>query len=226
VWFHTDAAQAVGKIPIDVGELGVDLLSMCAHKLYGPKGIGLLYVRAGRPRLRLRPLQFGGGQEGGRRPGTLPVALIVGFAKAVEIACAQRSEEARRLTALRERLWGRLSAELGDPIANGHLERRLPGNLSVSFPGIDADQLIAALPGVALSAGSACASGSPEPSHVLRALGLSDAMANSTLRFGLGRGNDADQIDRVADGLITAVRRLRRARGSTPSGSPSGSAAC
>lgn len=209
VLFHTDAAQAVGKVPIDVQDLRVDLLSMCAHKLYGPKGIGLLYVRKRRPRIRIRPLVFGGGQEAGRRSGTLPVALIVGFAKAVEICLVERDAEARRLRELRQMLWERLSDALGNSITNGHLEHRLPGNLSVSFPGISADQLIAALPEAALSAGSACASGSPEPSHVLLALGLSDDMARSTLRFGLGRGNDADQICRVADRLIELIRQLR-----------------
>jgi cysteine desulfurase len=209
VLFHTDAAQAVGKVPMDVQDLGVDLLSMCAHKLYGPKGIGLLYVRKRRPRIRIRPLVFGGGQEAGRRSGTLPVGLIVGFAKAVEICLSEREAEARRLRDLRQTLWRRLSDALGNPITNGHLERRLPGNLSVSFPGISADQLIAALPEVALSAGSACASGSPEPSHVLRAIGLSDEMARSTLRFGFGRGNDADQVSRVADRLIESIRQLR-----------------
>lgn len=209
VLFHSDAAQAVGKVPVDVQASSIDLLSMCAHKLYGPKGIGLLYVRARRPRIRIRPMMFGGGQQAGLRPGTLPVALIVGFAKAVEISVAERDSEARRLRELRETLWTRLSQELGDPVSNGHPERRLPGNLSVSFPGIAADQLIAGLPDIALSAGSACASGSPEPSHVLRALGLSDEMANSTLRFGLGRGNDAEQIAVVADRLIEVVRGLR-----------------
>jgi cysteine desulfurase len=207
--FHTDAAQAVGKIPINVQDCRVDLLSMCAHKLYGPKGIGLLYVGKRRPRVRMRPLVYGGGQEAGRRSGTLPVALIVGFAKAVEICVSERDTEAPRLRDLTRMLWERLSDALGDPITNGHLEHRLPGNLSVSFPGISADQLIAGLPQVALSAGSACASGSPEPSHVLRALGLSDEMARSTLRFGLGRGNDPDQVCWVADRLIELIRQLR-----------------
>ncbi|MFP8881949.1 MAG: cysteine desulfurase family protein [Myxococcota bacterium] len=216
VLFHTDAAQAVGKVPIDVQDCSVDMLSMCAHKLYGPKGIGLLYVGKRRPRVRIRPLVFGGGQEAGRRSGTLPVSLIVGFAKAVEICLSERDAEARRLSWLRQMLWKRLSDALGNPIANGHLERRLPGTLSVSFPGVSADQLIAALPQVALSAGSACASGSPEPSHVLRAIGLSDEMARSTLRFGLGRGNDADQIGWVADRLIEVIRELRGGPDSRP----------
>ncbi len=209
VLFHTDAAQAIGKIPVEVQDCRVDLLSMCAHKLYGPKGIGLLYIRKRRPRIQIRPLMFGGGQEARRRPGTLPVPLIVGFAKAVEICVAERDAEARRLRELRELLWQRLSGELGDLIMNGHSERRLPGNLSISFPGVSADQLITALPDVALSAGSACASGSPEPSHVLKALGLSDELARSTLRFGLGRSNDAEQIGHVADRLIEVIRGLR-----------------
>jgi len=209
VLFHTDAAQAAGKIPLDVGALGVDLLSMCAHKLYGPKGVGLLYVRERRPRTRLEPLLYGGGHERGRRSGTLPVPLVVGFARAVELCLEEMPSEAERVTALRERLWKGLAKGLPDACVNGDPKRRLPGNLNVCIPGVEADALIAALKDVALSAGSACASASGEPSHVLRAIGLSDVAARASLRFGLGRSNTPEQIDRVAQRVIEEVRALR-----------------
>jgi cysteine desulfurase len=210
--FHTDAAQAVGKIPIDVEALGIDLLSMCAHKLYGPKGIGALYVRKRRPRIKLEPLFHGGGHERGLRSGTLPVALIVGFAAAVDLCLADLAGEAARIAGLRERLWERLGRGLDDLQRNGHPTLRLPGNLNVSFGGVDADALIVAMKDVALSAGSACSSATPEPSHVLKALGLSDRQARSALRFGLGRWNTTEEIDWVADRLIEQVRELRRKR--------------
>jgi cysteine desulfurase len=209
VLFHTDAAQAVGKIPVDVQRWGVDLLSMCAHKLYGPKGIGALYIRERRPRIALQPLVHGGGHEGGARSGTLPVPLIVGFARAVELCLADLDAEAARLTALREALWERLSGALEGVACNGSRERRLPGNLNVSFAGVNAEQLLVALSDVALSTGSACASGSGEPSHVLQALGLSEVAARSALRFGIGRTNDAEEIEWVAARLVEAVVALR-----------------
>lgn len=210
--FHSDAAQAVGKIPIDVERLGVDLLSFCAHKLYGPKGIGALYVRRRRPRLRLAPILHGGGHERGRRSGTLPVPLIVGFARAVELCLADLDAEAKRLAGLRDHLWGRLSSGLAGVRRNGHAGRRLPGNLHVAFEGLEADALISSLREFALSAGSACASGSGEPSHVLRALGLPDVLARGALRVGLGRANTLEQVDRLADRLIEEASRLRGRR--------------
>ena len=209
VLFHTDAAQAIGKISVDVQRWGVDLLSMCAHKLYGPKGIGALYVRKRRPRIALQPLLHGGGHEGGVRSGTLPVPLIVGFARAVELCLADLDAEAARLTALREALWERLSGALEGVACNGARERRLPGNLNVSFAGVNAEQLLGALPDVALSMGSACASGSGKPSHVLEALGLPGEVARSSLRFGIGRSNDAEEIEWVAGRLVEAVVSLR-----------------
>jgi len=212
VVLHTDAAQAVGKIPVNVDALGVDLLSLCAHKLYGPKGVGALYVRKRRPRLRLEPLIHGGGHEGGLRSGTLPVATIVGFGAAVELAVAELSEEAARVGALRDRLWERLSKALEDVVRNGHTEFCLPGNLNVSFAGIEADGLIAKLHGLAVSSGSACSSARGESSHVLRAIGLSDAMARAALRFGLGRSTTAEEIDCAADAVIEQVRLARAAR--------------
>ncbi len=223
VLLHSDAAQAVGKIPLDVARLGVDLLSFCAHKLYGPKGIGALYARkrSAKPtggergssgpgsRLRLEPILHGGGHERGRRSGTLPVPLVVGFARAVELCLEDLPGEAKRLAALRDGLWARLSAGLEGVHRNGHPQRRLPGNLHVAFEGVEADALIASMREFALSAGSACASGSGEPSHVLRALGLPDALARGALRVGIGRSNTQAQVDRLADRLIEEVSRLR-----------------
>jgi len=209
VFFHTDAAQAVGKIPVDVQRWGVDLLSMCAHKLYGPKGVGALYIRKRRPRIALQPLAHGGGHERELRPGTLPVPLIVGFARAVELCLADLEAEATRLAGLRETLWKRLSSALEGVARNGPSGCRLPGNLNVSFAGVSAEQLLIALPDVALSTGSACASGSGEPSPVLEALGLSEEVARSSLRFGIGRSNDAAEIEWVAKKIVAAVGVLR-----------------
>ncbi len=210
ILLHTDAAQAVGKIPVDVDAWGVDLLSMCGHKLYGPKGVGALYVRGRRPRIRLQPLLHGGGHEGGLRPGTLPVPLIVGFARAVELCVADLDSEAERIRTLREQLWSRLAHSLDGVERNGHPERRLPGNLNVSFAGVEADQLLVALPEVALSSGSACASASGKPSPVLRALGLTEEVARTALRFGIGRINTEEEIAWVADRVIEAVGAIRR----------------
>lgn len=219
VLLHTDAAQAVGKIPVDVQAMGVDLLSMCAHKLYGPKGVGALYLRARRPRIRLEPLLHGGGHEGGLRPGTLPVPLIVGFAHAVGLCLEDLAGEGQRIAALRDQLWSRLSEALEAVERNGRGER-LPGNLSVSFAGVDSDQLLVALPGVALSSGSACASASGKPSHVLAALGLSEEVARTTLRFGIGRSNTEREIEWVAQRVIEAVTAIRRGDASHLRGAP------
>jgi cysteine desulfurase len=207
-WFHSDAAQAVGKVPFDVNEARVDLASISAHKLYGPKGVGALYVRARRPRVRLEPILYGGGHEGGLRSGTLAVAPIVGLGVALDVCLANREPEAKRLRELRERLWARLS-ELGGVRLNGHAEHRLPGNLNVSFEGVDIDKLLLALPDVAVSTGSACSSAKPEPSHVLRALGLSEAEARASLRFGLGRSTTAAEIDAASSRVAEEVRKQR-----------------
>ncbi|MDJ0848069.1 MAG: cysteine desulfurase family protein [Myxococcota bacterium] len=211
VLFHSDAAQAVGRLPLDVQAQQIDLLSFCAHKLYGPKGIGALYVRNRRPRVRLEPLLHGGGHERGRRSGTLPVPLIVGFGKALEICGAEREAEAARLAGLRDRLWQGLQAQVPGVSRNGHPTRRLPGNLSVCFEGLEADALLVGLGDVALSSGSACASASGEPSHVLLALGLSEGAARSALRFGLGRSNTTEEIDHVVKRVAEEVRALRAA---------------
>ena len=207
--FHSDAAQAVGKIALDVQADGIDLLSFCAHKLYGPKGVGALYVRGGRPRLRLAPQLHGGGHERGLRSGTLAVPLIVGFAEAVRIAVEGREAEAERLAALRERLWEAMAGRLTGVRRNGSEDHRLPGNLHVSFEGVDAALLLSQLHDVALSAGSACASARGEPSHVLEAIGLDPAAARGSLRFGLGRGNTPDEIDRAAERVVEAVEQSR-----------------
>ena len=204
--FHCDAAQSAGSLALDLTQLGVDYLSLSAHKLYGPKGVGALVVRRG---ARLEPILHGGGHERGLRSGTLPVALCVGFGAAAELARERREADARRLAALRDRLLARLEAELPELAVNGSREQRLPGNLNVSFLGAEGEALLAALPELALSTGSACTSAKREASHVLRALGADEARALSALRFGIGRGNSEDEIDRAAELVIAATRRLR-----------------
>ncbi|UCE86140.1 MAG: cysteine desulfurase [Deltaproteobacteria bacterium] len=211
VLFHTDAVQALGKVPVDVDGWQVDLLSVSAHKLYGPKGVGALYVRRRRPRLRLVPLLHGGGHERGLRSGTLPVPSIVGFGRALALCEAERAAEARRLQGLRERLRERLQGELAGVRLLGHATRRLPGNLNVAFEGVDADALIVALHDVAVSSGSACTSATPEPSHVVAALGLERGAERGSVRFGLGRFNTQEEIDYAASRVIEEVRKLRGA---------------
>jgi len=209
VIFHTDAAQALGKIPLDVEAMHVDLMSLTAHKLYGPKGIGALYVRRRNPRVKLAPQIHGGGHERGLRSGTLYAPQIVGFGKAVEIALADMDGETRRLRDLRSRLWEQLST-LGDIYLNGHPSDRLPGNLNVSIAGVDGQALLLGLqPVVAVSSGSACTSAKIEPSHVLAALGRSPELAYASIRFGIGRFNTEAEIDRVAEHTIATVRSLR-----------------
>jgi len=210
--FHSDAAQAAGKVPLDVEADGVDLLSLSAHKVYGPKGVGALYVRTRRPRLRIEPLFDGGGHERGLRSGTLPVPLIVGFARALELAVAERDAEAARLAGLRDRLLGILVEALPGVARNGDPAHQLAGTLSLSFEGVEAAGLLAALPDVALSTGSACSSAEPTPSHVLVALGLSPERVAGTIRIGLGRDNDAAQIEHAAARIVEAVRAARAAR--------------
>lgn len=209
VVFHSDAAQAIGKISLDVEAMHLDLLSLTAHKVYGPKGIGALYVRR-RPRVPLAAQLHGGGHERGLRSGTLYPPQIVGFAKAVELGLAEMVAESDRLTALRQRLWQGL-APLGQLHLNGHDTQRLPGNLNVSFEGVDGQALLLGLRGtVALSSGAACSTASTAPSHVLKALGRSDALAYASLRFGLGRLTTAAQIDQVVAGVVATVQALRQ----------------
>lgn len=211
VLFHTDAAQAAGKIPLDVRRDNVHLLSLSAHKIFGPKGVGALYVRRRDPRVRLLPLLEGAGHERGLRPGTLNVPGIVGLGMACALAKQEMEEEARRTRALRDRLLARLQAGLTDTRVNGSLEHRLPNNLNISFAHVEGEALIAAMGDVAVSTGSACLSAGDEPSHVLRALGLPDALVRASLRFGIGRFNTAEEIDRAAEAVIAAVQRLRAA---------------
>jgi cysteine desulfurase len=206
VLFHSDAAQAVGKVPLDVEALGVDLLSFSAHKIYGPKGVGALYVRRARPRIRLEPLLHGGGHEHGLRSGTLPVPLVVGFAKALELCLAALPEESERIGKLRDMLLARLEKEIPGVRLTGPREARLPGNLHVCIEGVGADQVIVALTDVALSSGSACAAARGEPSHVLRALGLPE---RAGLRMGLGRGTTQAEVEHVADRLAEVVNGIR-----------------
>jgi len=212
VLFHTDAAQAVGRVPFDVERVPADLVSFCAHKLYGPKGVGALYVRRRRPRIRLEPLLHGGGHERGLRSGTLPVPLVVGFGRAVELAAESLDDEATRLRALRERLRDALEKGLDGVRWNGSLSQRLPGNLNGAFDGVSADRLLVALPDVALSTGSACSSADPRPSHVLAALGLTADRVRTSVRFGIGRFNTEAEIDRVAARVVEEVRRARAER--------------
>jgi cysteine desulfurase len=208
-WLHTDAAQAAGKVPLDVAADGIDLLSLSGHKIYGPKGIGALYVRR-RPRVRLMPLIHGGGQERGLRSGTLPTPLCVGLGAAAAQALAEMPAEAARLAGLRDRVLAGLRAAIPNLLVNGSLAHRLPGNLNVSIPGVDADALLAALPELALSTGSACSSAAVEPSYVLRALGLDEAAARASLRIGLGRFSTEAEVDFAVERLAAAVRAARR----------------
>jgi cysteine desulfurase len=209
VFFHSDAVQAAGKILLDVDALCIDALSLSAHKLYGPKGVGALYVRRRNPRVEIAEQINGGGHERGMRSGTLNVPGIVGFGKACEIAAQEMATEAERLRRLRDRLRQRLESSLDQVRVNGSLEQRLPGNLNMSFAGVEGEALLMGLSDVALSTGSACTSAALEPSHVLRALGLGDEIAHSSLRFGLGRFNTEAEIDYTADRLIEVVQNLR-----------------
>ena len=209
VLFHVDAAQAAGKIPIDVQAAGIDLLSISAHKVYGPKGAGALYVRRKNPRVLLTAMLHGGGQERGLRPGTLNVPGIVGLGAAVALAHASLADEARRLRGLRDRLQAGLVARVPDIAVNGDPEERLPHNLNVSFVGVEGEALLLALEGIAVSSGSACTSEKREPSHVLKAMGVSDEMAQTSIRFGLGRFNTDAEVDEVIARVAEAVARLR-----------------
>jgi cysteine desulfurase len=215
ILFHTDAAQAFGRVPIDVDAMGIDLLSISAHKIHGPQGIGALYVRTRQPTVRLAPLFDGGGHERGLRPGTLNAPGIVGLGAASAIAAAEMAAEAIRLAALRDRLLAGLRAAIDGVHVNGSLAHRLPHNLNVSIDGTD-ETLASCLVGLAVSAGSACASGSIEPSYVLRALGVPAARAHGTLRFGLSRFTTADEIDRAIAIVRDGVERLRAERAARP----------
>jgi len=209
VLFHTDAVQAAGKIPFNVNEMSVDLASLSAHKVYGPKGVGALFVRRRNPRVLVTPIIDGGGHERGMRSGTLNVPGIVGFGKAAQIAREGLAGESQEMFRLREKLRNTLERELDEIYINGDLEKRLPGNLNMSFAYVEGESLLMGINDVAVSSGSACTSASLEPSYVLKALGVGEDLAHTSIRFGIGRFNTEDEVDYVAARVIDVVRRLR-----------------
>ena len=209
VIFHTDAVQAVGRIPVSVKNWNVDLLSLTAHKIYGPKGVGALYVRRKNPRVRLSPLMLGGGHERGMRSGTLNVPGIVGFGKAAELVVEGLAEESERIKALRDRMKEKLFEQLDEIKLNGHPDSRLPNNLNISFAYVEGEALMMAIPGIAVSSGSACTSASLEPSYVLKAIGVGEDLAHSSIRFGLGRFTTEEEVDLAVEQTVKAVRKLR-----------------
>ncbi len=209
ILFHCDATQGVGKIPVDVQEMGIDLMAFTAHKIYGPKGVGALYVRKKAPRVRIAPLIDGGGHERGMRSGTLPVPLIVGFGKACELCEQEMPTESVRLAALRDRLQAGILKSLDEVYLNGHPTQRLPHNLNLSFAYVEGESLLMGVKEIALSSGSACTSATLEPSYVLRALGVGSDLAHSSIRFGLGRFNSEEEIDYTITRIIQIVNKLR-----------------
>ncbi len=211
IFLHSDAAQALGKIPLDVKELNINLMSITGHKVYGPMGLGALYV-SNKPRIRLEPIFSGGGQEKTLRSGTLPAPLCIGFGKTCELALAELPAEAERLQKMRDGLLANLTGRLDGILVNGSMEHRVPGNLNISFEGADAESVMAALPDLAMSSGSACTSASEESSYVLQAIGLTSDMAENSLRIGLGRFNTQDEIDYAAERLIDEITKVRSGR--------------
>lgn len=209
VLFHCDAVQAIGKIPVDVNRDGIDLMSITAHKLYGPKGTGALYVRSKIPHVQVAAQIDGGGHEHGMRSGTLNVPGIVGLGKACELAMEEMPMESPRIAALRDKLKHQLEENLDDVHVNGSIEHRLPGNLNIRFGGVDSESLLMGINDIAVSTGAACTAAKIEPSYVLKAMGLTDEQANSTLRFGIGRFNTEAEIDYTAERLIDTVKKLR-----------------
>jgi cysteine desulfurase len=209
VFFHTDGVQAIGKVPVDVNKDNIDLMSITAHKLYGPKGVGALYVRRKGPRVQLTAQMDGGGHERGMRSGTLNVPAIVGLGEACAICQREMPEETKRLQYLRDKLRAKLESELDEIYLNGSWEHRLPHSLNLSFAYVEGESLLMGINDVAVSSGSACTSATLEPSYVLKALGLGDDIAHSSIRFGIGRFNTEEEIDYVADKLVTVVRKLR-----------------
>jgi cysteine desulfurase len=209
ILFHCDATQGVGKIPVDVQDMGIDLMSFSAHKIYGPKGVGALYVRKKNPRVRIAAQMDGGGHERGMRSGTLPVPLIVGFGKACELCEQEMATESVRLAAMRDRLQAGIMKEIDEAYLNGHPTQRLPHNLNISFAYVEGESLLMGMKDIALSSGSACTSATLEPSYVLRALGVGVELAHSSIRFGLGRFNTDEEIDYTIKQVIETVNKLR-----------------
>jgi cysteine desulfurase len=207
--FHCDATQGVGKIPVNVQEMGIDLMSFSAHKIYGPKGVGALYVRRKAPRVRLEPMLYGGGHERGMRSGTLPVPLIVGFGKAAELCEQEMATEAVRMAKMRDRLQAGIMSAMDEVYLNGHPTERLPGNLNISFAYVEGEALLMGVKEIALSSGSACTSATLEPSYVLRALGVGSDLAHSSIRFGIGRFNTDEEIEYTIGRMLKAVTHLR-----------------
>jgi len=209
VVFHTDAVQAIGKVPIDVNKMNIDVASITGHKLYGPKGAGALYVRRKNPRVQLVPLIDGGGHERGMRSGTLNVPGIAGLGKACALAMEEMPQESRKMAGLRDRLKDSIMSRLDEVYINGSMEHRLPGNLNISFAYVEGESLLMGINDIAVSSGSACTSATLEPSYVLKALGTGDDLAHSSIRFGIGRFNTEAEIDYVADRVVETVLRLR-----------------
>lgn len=211
VFFHTDAVQALGYVPLDVQELGIDLMSISAHKVYGPKGIGALYVRRRKPKVKLQPLIHGGGHERGWRSGTLNVPSIVGFGKAVQLAGWEMGDRSNHVDNLTSLMWDRINDELDDVVLNGHPENRIPNNLNISFIGVENKALVQSLqPDIAVSAGSACTTGKVEASHVLQAISENEDIWHSSIRFGIGKGNTTEEIEYAVDQVVQSVDRLRK----------------
>ncbi|KAL2763769.1 cysteine desulfurase, mitochondrial isoform b precursor [Daubentonia madagascariensis] len=208
VYFHTDAAQAVGKIPLDVNDMKIDLMSISGHKIYGPKGVGAIYIRR-RPRVRVEALQSGGGQERGMRSGTVPTPLVVGLGAACEVAQQEMEYDHKRISKLSERLIQKIMKSLPDVVMNGDPEHHYPGCINLSFAYVEGESLLMALKDVALSSGSACTSASLEPSYVLRAIGTDEDLAHSSIRFGIGRFTTEEEVDYIAEKCIQHVKRLR-----------------
>lgn len=209
VLFHTDAVQALGKVPVNVDAMGIDILSLTAHKIYGPKGIGALYVRRKNPRVRLSALIHGGGHERGMRSGTLNVTGIVGFGKAAELAERNLVDESARIQRLRDRLWDGIRSQLDEVYLNGHPTERLPNNLNVSFAFVEGESMMMGMKELAVSSGSACTSASLEPSYVLKSIGVGEDLAHTSIRFGLGRFTTDEEIDYTIEKVVSTVRKLR-----------------
>jgi cysteine desulfurase len=209
VLFHTDAVQACGKIPVDVEKMGIDLLSLTAHKMYGPKGVGALYVRRRNPRVRLAPLVHGGGHERGMRSGTLNVPGIVGFGKAAELAQSRLVQDEAHLKRLRDKMWNAIRTQVDECYLNGHPTQRLPHNLNVSFAYVEGESLMMGIKELAVSSGSACTSASLEPSYVLKSIGVGEELAHSSIRFSFGRYTTDEEVDYAIQRVIETVHKLR-----------------